>query len=79
MGEGFGAKRIEHGAKRLYSLQLLLVEAEKLGQQNVKPAVQAELLTVELADTEIQGFITEAAGWAQSGLKARAAMESPPP
>jgi len=88
MGEGFGVERIRPvdqtakpgpQGKRTYSLRLLMVLTEWVGSQNVRPAADVELASVELADTEIQGFIAEAAGWAQSGLKARVAMEPPPP
>ena len=75
MGEGLGAERIAGSAKRRYSLRFLLAEVEALPGQNVKPVADIELLRVDLHDTEIQGFITEAAGWAQAGLKARKGIE----
>ena len=86
MGEGFGAEKISgqpaagSGQKtRPYLLLLLLVDLEDQVKERVKPAVQAELARVELAETEIQPFMAEAAGWAQSGLKARAAIEGKAP
>ena len=91
MGEGFGAERIagsaereapesdamHHapGATRPYLLLLLLVDLEDQVKERVKPAVQAELARVELAESEIQSFMAEAASWAQTGLQSRKAME----
>ena len=89
--EGFGVEKISaqpaagnpaesgmpsHGQpRRSYLVLLLLVDLEDEGKERVKPAVQAELCRVTLAEGEIKPFMSEAAAWAQTGLKSRAAME----
>lgn len=77
--EGFGAERIPGTAGRKYSLRLLLIQCELIGGETVKPLADVELATIQLGVGEIEGFMQEAAGWAQSGLKARAAMEGKAP
>jgi hypothetical protein len=70
------AMRHALGATRRYSLRLLLIPSEQIGQANVRPAADLELASLELAETEIPGFIREAAGWAQAGLKSRKAVNA---